>query len=140
MRDVYDFLVVGAGFAGTVMAERLAADGGYSVLVVDRRPHIAGNAFDETDAAGLLIHRYGPHVFHTNSERVFAYLSRFTDWLPYEHRVLAQVGKQLLPVPINRTTISRFFGVALSSDAEVKAFLAERAEPIDLIRTSEVRN
>ena len=88
---MYDVLVVGAGFAGSVMAERLAGSG-RRVLVVDRREHVAGNAYDERDAAGVLIHRYGPHVFHTNSEKVFRYLSRFTDWREYEHRVLADVG------------------------------------------------
>src|SRR5690606_37405222 len=96
----YDYLIVGAGFAGAVMAERLAADGGKRVLVIDRRPHIGGNAYDHPDAAGILIHQYGPHIFHTNSAEIFEYLSRFTDWRPYEHRVLASVGDKLLPIPI----------------------------------------
>jgi UDP-galactopyranose mutase len=106
------------------------------VLVVDRRPHIGGNAFDETNSAGLLVHRYGPHIFHTNAPRVVAYLSRFTQWRPYEHRVLARVGEMMLPVPINRTTVNMFFGLDLS-ECEVAAFLASKAEPVAEVRTSE---
>ena len=136
-RPHYDVLVVGAGFAGSVMAERLAADAGKRVLVIDRRPHIAGNAFDERDAAGILIHRYGPHIFHTNSAEVFGYLSRFTDWRPYEHRVLAAVRDQLVPIPINRTTLNALYGLSLTSDAEAEAFLKSRAEPVEKIATSE---
>jgi UDP-galactopyranose mutase len=84
----FDTLVVGAGFAGSVLAERLASQAGQRVLVVDRRPHIGGNAYDRHDDAGLLVHPYGPHIFHTNSAEVFAYLSQFTAWRPYQHRVL----------------------------------------------------
>jgi len=133
----YDYLVVGAGFAGAVMAERLAADAGKRVLVIDRRPHVAGNAYDCHDAAGILIHQYGPHIFHTNSAEIFDYLSQFTQWRPYEHRVLASVGDQLLPMPINRTTLNRLFGLTLGSEEEAQAFLAARAEPREPIRTSE---
>src|SRR3954470_13531042 len=102
--DTYDVLVVGAGYAGSIMAERLATQAGMRVLVVDRRPHIAGNAFDEPDEHGTLVHRYGPHIFHTNADKVWEYLSAFTEWRPYEHRVVASIGDQLLPIPINRTT------------------------------------
>jgi UDP-galactopyranose mutase len=136
-RPHYDVLVVGAGFAGSVMAERLAADAGKRVLVIDRRPHIAGNAFDERDAAGILIHRYGPHIFHTNSSEVFGYLSRFTAWRPYEHRVLADVRGQLVPIPINRTTLNRLFDAGLETNADAAAFLAARAEPVAEMKTSE---
>ena len=129
-RARYDVLVVGAGFAGAVMAERLAATSGQRVLVVDRRDHIGGNAFDTLDAAGVLIHPYGPHIFHTNSETVFDYLSRFTAWRPYEHRVLARVRGMLLPIPINRTTVNRFFGRDLAEN-EVAAFLGSLAEQND---------
>jgi UDP-galactopyranose mutase len=132
----FDALIVGAGFAGSVMAERLAAGSGKRVLLVDRRPHIGGNAHDHHDAAGLLVHRYGPHIFHTNSRRVADYLSRFTAWRPYEHRVLARIGDVLLPVPINRTTVNRFFGLQLG-EAEVEAFLAQKAEKVPVVRTSE---
>jgi UDP-galactopyranose mutase len=132
----YDVMVVGAGFAGAVMAERLARDGGKRVLVVDRRPHVAGNAFDVLDDAGILIHQYGPHIFHTNSQDIVAYLSRFTGWRPYEHRVLASVDGMLVPIPINRTTLNRLYGLELRTDEEAAAFLASRAEPVDVVRTS----
>ncbi len=135
-RSHYDALIVGAGFAGSVMAERLAS-AGQKVLVVDRRPHIAGNAYDHLDAAGVLIHQYGPHIFHTNSADVFDYLSRFTKWRAYEHRVLAQVGDKLVPMPINRTTLNALYGLDLRSDEAAEAFLASRAEPVERIRTSE---
>ncbi len=135
LRRAYDYLIVGAGFAGSVMAERLASDG-HSVLVCDRRPHIAGNAYDHRDEAGILVHKYGPHIFHTNNEDVFAYLSRFTSWRDYEHRVLAQVGELRLPIPINRTTLNKLFGLDLENEKEATQFLASRAEPCDPIRTS----
>ncbi|HEX7822506.1 MAG TPA: UDP-galactopyranose mutase [Sphingobium sp.] len=135
-RPHYDYLVVGAGFAGSVMAERLAADAGKRVLVIDRRPHIAGNAYDEADAAGILIHRYGPHIFHTNSQPVVDYLSRFTAWRPYEHRVLADIEGVHVPMPINRTTLNTLYGLDLDSDAEAAAFLEARAEPVEPIVTS----
>ncbi len=135
-RERYDVMVVGAGFAGAVMAERLARDGGKRVLVVDRRPHVAGNAFDRLDDAGVLIHQYGPHIFHTNSQDIFDYLSRFTEWRPYEHRVLSDVDGKLVPMPINRTTLNALYDLDLRTDADVDAFLAGRAEPVDPIRTS----
>jgi len=133
----YDVMVVGAGFAGSVTAERLAADGNKRVLVVDRRPHVAGNAYDRLDDAGILIHQYGPHIFHTNSQEIVDYLSRFTDWRPYEHRVLASVDDMLVPIPINRTTLNKLYGLSLKTEEEAAAFLASRAEPVDVIKTSE---
>lgn len=132
----YNVLVVGAGFAGSVLAERLAAESGKRVLVIDKRPHIAGNAYDHADAAGIMVHRYGPHIFHTNSDEVFAYLSRFTRWRSYEHRVLASVRDKLVPIPINRTTLNDLYGLDLLDEAQAAAFLAARAEPRE-IRTSE---
>ena len=132
---IKDWLVVGAGFAGAVFAERMAARGD-SVLVIDRRPHIAGNAYDFENADGILTHLYGPHIFHTNSEAVAAYLSRFTAWRPYEHRVLAHVDGLLVPIPINLDTINALYGLDLDS-AGVEAFFAARREPVDVIRTSE---
>ena len=131
-----DVLVVGAGYAGAVMAERIASELGLRVLVVDRRDHIAGNAYDERDAHGILVHRYGPHLFHTTSEQIFAYLSRFTEWTPYEHRVLARVREQLVPIPINRTTVNALYGLDLDP-AGVEQFFAERAEQLDETHTSE---
>lgn len=133
----FDYVVVGAGFAGSVLAERLAAGLGKRVLLVDRRSHIGGNAYDEHNADGVLMHRYGPHIFHTNSQDVAAYLSRFTRWRPYEHRVLAQTSAGLLPMPINRTTLNGLYGLDLTSDDEAAAFLASRAEPVANVRTSE---
>ncbi|HEV2079851.1 MAG TPA: UDP-galactopyranose mutase [Allosphingosinicella sp.] len=133
----YDYLVVGAGFAGSVLAERLASQHDAHVLVIDKRPHVAGNAYDHLDEAGVLIHQYGPHIFHTNSDEIVDYLSQFTTWRPYEHRVLADVRGQLVPIPINRTTLNKLFGLDLKTDDEAAAYLASRAEPVDEIRTSE---
>jgi UDP-galactopyranose mutase len=133
----YDWLVVGAGFSGAVLAERLATQAGERVLLIDRRDHIGGNAYDHLDSAGILVHKYGPHIFHTNSDAIVEYLSEFTEWRPYEHRVLARVRDQLVPIPINRTTVNRLFGLDLESDAEVAAFYADRAEPVGRARTSE---
>jgi UDP-galactopyranose mutase len=133
----YDYLVVGAGFAGSVIAERLASQHDAHVLVIDKRPHVAGNAYDHLDEAGVLIHQYGPHIFHTNSDEIVDYLSQFTQWRPYEHRVLAQVRGQLVPIPINRTTLNKLFDLSLQTDEEAAAYLASRAEPVDNIRTSE---
>ncbi|CAN7472877.1 UDP-galactopyranose mutase [Phenylobacterium sp. LjRoot225] len=135
-RATYDWLIVGAGFAGSVLAERIAAERGERVLIVDRRDHIGGNAYDQYDAAGVLMHRYGPHIFHTNAQAIFDYLSRFTAWRPYEHRVRAQVDGQLLPIPINLDTINRLYGLSLTSE-ELEAWFAARAEPVEEIRTSE---
>jgi UDP-galactopyranose mutase len=137
MGDRYDTLVVGAGYAGSIMAQQLATHRGQRVFVIDRRDHIAGNAFDYYDEHGVLVHRYGPHIFHTKSEKVVEYLSNFTDWRPYEHRVLARVDGQFVPMPINRTTINQLYGLKLSTEMEVERFLEERAEPVEYIRTSE---
>src|SRR5579884_1354638 len=103
---MFDYLVIGAGFAGSVVAEQMARNFGKKVLLIDRRPHIGGNAYDHYNDHGILVHKYGPHIFHTNSREVFDYLSRFTAWRPYEHRVLARVRDRLVPIPINRTTIN----------------------------------
>jgi UDP-galactopyranose mutase len=133
---MYDYLIVGAGFAGSVLAERLARGSGKRVLLVDKRPHVGGNAFDHYDDDGILVHRYGPHIFHTNSREVFEYLSQFTEWRPYQHRVLASVDGQLVPIPINLDTINRLYNLHLNS-FEVEAFFSERAEKKERIRTSE---
>ncbi|MGZ8285853.1 MAG: UDP-galactopyranose mutase [Allosphingosinicella sp.] len=136
-KKAYDYLVVGAGFAGSVIAERLASQHDARVLVVDRRPHVGGNAYDHLDDAGVLVHQYGPHIFHTNSDEIVDYLSQFTDWRPYEHKVLAQVRGQLVPIPINRTTLNKLFGLDLTTDEEAAAYLASRAETVEEIKTSE---
>ena len=104
---MFDYLIVGAGFAGSVLAERLASQAGKKILLVDRRRHVGGNAYDHYDESGLLIHKYGPHIFHTNSAEVVEYLSQFTEWRSYQHRVLASVDGQLVPIPIDLDTINR---------------------------------
>ena len=136
-RERYDYLIVGAGFAGSVLAERLASQHGARVLLIDRRKHVGGNAYDEPNEAGILYHKYGPHIFHTNSDQVVDYLSKFTEWRPYEHRVLACVRDQQVPIPINRTTLNMLFDANLRTEEEAAEYLAERAEPVDEIRTSE---
>jgi UDP-galactopyranose mutase len=133
---VYDWLIVGAGFAGSVMAERIASERNERVLVIDRRGHIGGNAYDHRDKAGILIHQYGPHIFHTNSEQIFSYLSRFTRWRPYEHRVLAQVDGILVPIPINLDTVNRLYGLDLTPE-DLECWFARRAESVSEIKTSE---
>lgn len=133
---MYDYLIVGCGFAGAVLAERLASVANKKVLIIDKRAHIGGNAYDFYDETGILIHKYGPHIFHTNSAEVFNYLSNFTDWRPYEHHVLASVDGQLVPIPINLNTINKLYGLNLSS-LEVANFLASKAEKRVPILTSE---
>lgn len=133
---MFDYLIVGAGFAGSVIAERLATQAGKKVLIIDTRNHIGGNAYDRYDDHGILVHKYGPHIFHTNSRDVFEYLSLFTEWRPYEHRVLASVDGQNLPIPINLDTVNRLYGLNLTS-FEVADFFAKVAEPKEYIRTSE---
>jgi UDP-galactopyranose mutase len=133
---MFDYLIVGAGFSGATLAERLASGSGQRVLIVDKRNHIAGNAYDCHDDAGILIHKYGPHIFHTNSRQVFDYLSQFTQWRTYQHRVLASVDGQLVPIPINLDTVNQLYGLNLNS-LELEKFLASMAEPRNPIRTSE---
>jgi UDP-galactopyranose mutase len=136
MNELFDWLIVGAGFAGSVLAERIASQRGESVLLIDRRSHIGGNAYDCHDDAGILVHRYGPHIFHTNAQQIVDYLSQFTAWRPYEHRVLAKVDGMLLPIPINLDTINRLYGLDLDPE-QLERFFAERRETVDEIRTSE---
>ena len=131
----YDFLIVGAGFAGSVCARQLA-DAGKSVLLIDKREHIAGNAYDLVNEHGILIHKYGPHIFHTNSKKIFEYLSRFTNWRFYEHRVLASVKNQLLPLPINKTTINKLYGKEFD-EAGIEAYFKTIRQNISSIKTSE---
>jgi UDP-galactopyranose mutase len=133
---MFDYLIVGAGFAGSVLAERLANGSNKKVLLCDRRPHIGGNAYDHYNEAGILIHKYGPHIFHTNSREVFEYLSRFTEWRPYQHRVRASVDGQIVPIPINLDTINSLYGLSLTS-FEVEEFFNKVAEPVEQVRTSE---
>ena len=131
----FDALVVGAGFAGSTVA-RILADTGHSVHLVDKRLHVGGNAFDELDAHGVLVHCYGPHIFHTNSERVWDYLSRFTEWLPYAHRVRGIVNGKSYPFPINRDTLNQLYDLDLD-EAGAKAFFEHVREPREPVRSSE---
>jgi UDP-galactopyranose mutase len=133
---MFDYLIVGAGFSGSVLAERLATQLDKRVLLIDRRNHVGGNAYDTRDEAGVLIHKYGPHIFHTNCERIYNYLSNFTAWRHYEHRVLAHVDGKLLPFPINIDTVNQLYGLSLDTDG-VEQFFKKAAEPLACIRTSE---
>lgn len=132
----YDYLIVGAGFAGSVLAERLACDSGKRVLVVDKRSHIGGNAYDYYDAAGILVHQYGPHIFHTNAKRIVDYLSQFTQWRPYEHRVLAKIDEQLVPLPINLTTLEMLYDRTFTPES-AQTFLDGLAVAVENPKTSE---
>lgn len=133
---MFDYLIVGAGFAGSVLAERLATQANKKILIIDKREHIAGNAYDYYNNDGILIHKYGPHIFHTNSKEVFEYLGQFTPWRPYEHKVLASVDGQLVPIPINLNTINQLYGLNLNS-SEVEDFFASKAEKVAGVKTSE---
>ncbi|MDB5808670.1 MAG: glf [Betaproteobacteria bacterium] len=134
MRE-FDALVVGAGFSGAVIAERLAAHG-MRVLIIDKRPHVGGNAYDTIDRHGVRIHPYGPHIFHTNGMRIASYLSEFTTWRPYEHRVLARIGGQLLPIPINIDTVNRLYDLSLD-ESTIQAFYDSVRERRTTIANSE---
>lgn len=108
--DAYDMIVVGAGYAGSVCARRVAEGAGFRVAVLERREHIAGNAYDYVNDEGILVHKYGPHIYHTYSERVHEFLSRFTKWTDYQHKVLANIHGTLMPVPFNHTSLKLAFG------------------------------
>ena len=133
---MFDYMIVGAGFAGSILAERLASQLGKKVLIIDKRNHIAGNAYDHYNDAGILVHKYGPHIFHTNSADIFNHLSQFTAWRNYQHRVLASVDGQLMPIPINLTTINTFFNVHLTGE-EAADFLAKQAIEIPVVKNAE---
>ncbi|KGQ18853.1 UDP-galactopyranose mutase [Lysobacter dokdonensis DS-58] len=130
-----EILIVGAGYAGSVVARELA-DAGKRVRVIDKRPHIAGNAFDELDSHGVLVHRYGPHIFHTNAERIWEWLSKFTEWRAYEHRVRGVVDGREYPFPINRDTLNALYGLDLD-EAGAEAFFERVREPREPVRSSE---
>lgn len=123
-------IVIGAGISGAVLAERYASQG-KTVLVLEKRDHIGGNCYDYYNEAGILVSKYGPHIFHTNDEGVWEYVNRFSRWRPYEHRVVAKVDGKLVPVPVNITTVNSLFGLNLKTEAEMKQWLAENQVPND---------
>ncbi len=126
----YDIVVIGAGISGSVLAERYASIG-KKVLVLEKRDHIGGNCYDYYDENGILVSKYGAHLFHTNFEDVWKYVNKFSDWFPYRHKVLAKVDGQLVPVPVNITTVNRIFGLNIRSEAEMKKWLAANQVPCD---------
>jgi UDP-galactopyranose mutase len=132
----YDYLIIGAGYAGAVLAERLASQCGKRVLVVDRRDHIGGNSHDRYDAAGVLIHAYGPHYFRTNSDRIREYLSQFTEWHPVEYKILSWSDGRHWQFPINLNTFEQLLGRP-STTEEMTETLAAWRVPIDSPRNSE---
>src|SRR4051794_7183767 len=133
---MFDYIIVGAGLAGAVMAERLASQADKEVLIIDKRNHIGGNTYDYYNKDGILVHKYGPHIFHTNSKDVYEYLGKFTQWRPYEYRVLASVDGMLVPIPINQNTLNMMYGLNLSC-GQVDDFLKSKAIPKERIVTSE---
>lgn len=142
MKKHYDWLIVGAGYTGAIVAERLATQAGKTALVIDRRDHIAGNAYDRRNDAGVLYHQYGPHIFHTNSQAVAAYLSAFTEWLPYEHRVLGMVDGRIIPIPFNLTSLEILFPKAEADRLAkilIEAYGIDQKVPILKMRESPVQ-
>jgi UDP-galactopyranose mutase len=136
MKPMFDFLIVGAGFAGSVLANQIATQLDKKVLVIDSRNHIGGNAYDYYDEHGVLLHRYGAHIFHTNSKRIIDFLSQFTEWRIYQHEVLASVEGGLYPIPINQNTINQLYGLNLSMDG-VEKFYGQVREQFDRLENSE---
>lgn len=134
---MYDYLIVGAGFSGAVMAERIAGQLDKKVLLIDKRAHIGGNAYDHFNSDGMLVHKYGPHWFHTNDAKVFSYLSQFTEWIYHYHRVKTYVDGLLLPIPINMDTLNLLYGMSLNSPSEVEKYLNSVRLSIESPRNSE---
>jgi len=124
-----DIVIIGAGISGAVLAERYAS-AGYKVVVLEKRDHIAGNCYDFIDENGILVSKYGAHLFHTNEEEVWAYVNRFSDWYDWNHKVIARVGKKTVPVPVNITTVNTLLNLEISSEAEMKDWLEKNRLPI----------
>jgi UDP-galactopyranose mutase len=124
--DRFDFLIVGAGLAGAVLAERIASQLNQKILIVEKRDHIGGNCYDYRNVDGILVQKYGPHIFHTSSKRVFEYLSRFTDWTNYRHKVVGLYRNKYYPIPINLDTVNLFYGLNLKNEQELNNFLVQK--------------
>ncbi len=133
----YDILIVGAGISGLTLAERYSTVLNKKVLLIDIRDHIGGNCYDYINEIGILVPKYGPHFFHTNNEKVWDYVSKFTEWTPYEHRVLAKVKKKLVPVPVNITTVNKLFNLKISNEDEMEKFLEKERQDLDQVLNSE---
>jgi UDP-galactopyranose mutase len=125
-----DIVIIGAGISGAVLAERYA-NLGKQVLIIEKRDHIAGNCYDYIDENGILVSKYGAHLFHTNEEDVWEYINQFNDFYPFEHKVIAQVDGQLVPIPVNITTVNKLFGTNITTEDEMKQWLDENRMPID---------
>jgi len=131
----YPYVIAGAGLAGLTVAERIANEKGEKVLIVEKRSHIGGNIYDSYNEDGILIHNYGPHIFHTNDREVYYYLGQFTKWNDFWHRVLTQVDGNLIPMPITLETINRLYHMEMTPE-EMEKFIEKRAVPIEEIKTS----
>ena len=129
-------IVVGAGFAGASLARRIAEEKGEPVLVIEKHDHVAGHAYDRYDANGILVHEYGPHIFHTSDKKVWDFLSRFTEWHLYQHRVLSYVDGMLVPIPISAETVNKLYNLGLNAK-QMEAWLSDQAEKVAEIRNSE---
>ena len=137
MNEQYDIIIVGAGISGSVLAERYANVLGKKVLVLEKRDHVGGNCYDYYNADGIMVSKYGAHLFHTNYDDVWQYVNRFSQWYPYEHRVLSFVDGQLLPIPVNITTVNRLFGLDIKTEAEMKSWLFQNTLKIEFPQNSE---
>lgn len=127
-----DILIIGAGIAGITLARRMAEEKNLKVLLVERRKHIGGYCFDYRDPNGILVHRYGPHIFRTDSEQVYNFLSRFTDWYDYQHKVLANVEGKLYPMPINLDTVNGYLGTNYTSENVAEYFEKVKTFPKEI--------
>lgn len=137
MKNDYDILIVGAGISGVTLAERFANKKNRKVLIIEKRDHIGGNCYDFYNEIGILVPKYGPHFFHTNIEYVWDYVSNFTQWYKYEHRVLANVNNKLVPVPVNITTVNTLFNLNIQTEVEMKEFLEKEVSKFENIENSE---
>ncbi|MCL4399804.1 UDP-galactopyranose mutase [Patescibacteria group bacterium] len=137
MKNEFDIVIVGAGISGSTLAERFASVFRKRVLLIEKRNHIGGNCYDFLNEAGVLVPKYGPHFFHTNDEKVWNYVNSFSDWIPYEHRVLSSVDEKLVPVPVNITTVNELLGINLGTENEMEVWLSKNVERFDNPKNSE---